>query len=518
MARSRHLVRSSLLVILIFGLNKITGFGKLLLVTSIFGTGPDADAFAAATQLPELFLAMLTGGAVAAALIPVYSSYLTASDPDKAAALSNTVLTLTLLVMGSICGVAALFAPWLVRVVLVPDFSPEQQALTAQLMQIVLLSSMLISVGSVFTSLLHAHQHFMAPAWSTVAIDVGQIVGLFFLTGQLGIHGAAWGSVIGAALLVAVQIPAVVRYRISFRPQLALRLKGMRELAHLLWPRVITLGVFQAADLIFIRLASQLPEGSISSYFYAMLAMVAMPKSLFGTAISHVIFPTLAEQYNRGGNDQIRQTVTQGLRATWVLIVPAAVGLLALGQPAVAFLFQRGAFGAESTQLVYTLMAILSIRLLSDASQDILALTFYARHNTRTVMWTHLGWAVLYVGLSFLLVGPLGILGLAWAASLSSVALTLSLYLLSRWSVDDLDQPLLAATLGRLSVASLGMSAVIALLHQLHLDTLPFLAVAIVLGGLTFGAIYIALGGRELLSIWQLIRRESSDKGKVAEV
>lgn len=508
MTRTRHLVRSSLLVILIYSLSKLTGFGKLLLTTTLFGTGPEADAYAAANQLPELFLSMLSGGAVAAALIPVYSAYLTAQRKAQADALSSTVLTLTLVGVGGVCGVAALLAPWITRVLLVPDFPPAQQMLTAELMRIVLFSSVIIGIGSVFTSLLHAHQHFLAPAWGTVAIDLGQIAGLVLLTPMWGIYGVAWGSVIGALLLVAVQIPALPRLRIPVRLQLDLRLAGVWELGHLVWPRVITLGVFQAVDLVFIRLASQLPPGSISAYFYATLAMVAMPKSLFGGAIAHVIFPTMAEQYNSGSDRRLKQTVTQGLRATWVLIVPSAIGLLALGQPAVAFLFQRGAFGEESTRLVYVLMAILAIRLLSDASQDVLSLVFYARHNTRTPMWANLGWMVLNVGLSVLLVGPFGILGLAWAASLSALALALALYVLGRWSFGSLDEPLLASTLGRLLAASAGMSVLILAVRQLDLNTLPFLVTAIGSGGLAFVLFYFLLGGRELWLVWQLLRPE----------
>ncbi|MBX3002230.1 MAG: murein biosynthesis integral membrane protein MurJ [Caldilineaceae bacterium] len=507
MTRTRHLVRSSLFVIVIFGLNKVTGFGKLLLMTSIFGTGPDADAYAAANQLPELFLAMLTGGALAAALIPVYSAYLSRRESDHAQELSNTVLTLTLIVVGSICTLAALAAPWLIRVLLLPNFDPAQQALTADLMQIILFSSILISVGSVFTSLLHAHQHFLAPAWATVAIDMGQIIGIVLLAPFWGIYGAAWGTVIGAALLVAVQIPALIRHRIGFRLRLALRLRGVWELARLMWPRVITLGVFQATDLVFIRLASQLPTGSISAYFYAYLAMVAMPKSLFGTAISNVIFPTLAEQYNSGSDARLKETVTQGLRATWLLILPSAVGLLALGQPAVAFLFQRGAFDEGSTALVYALMAILSLRLIGDASQDILSLVFYARHNTITPMWLNLGWMVLNVTLSFLLVGSFGIFGLAWAASLASLTLALTLYLISRWVGNGLDDTVLTSTLRRLLLACVGMGGVIFALHQLSLPTLLFLVLGIGGGGATFLALYLLLGGRELLGVADLLRR-----------
>lgn len=505
MPHTRHLIHSSIFVILIFGLNKVTGFGKLLLMTSIFGTGSAADAYAAAMQLPELFLAMLAGGAVSAALIPVYSALLTRSDQTAAHRLSSTVITLTLVSVGTVCLVAAWLAPWLVRVVLVPDFSPAQQHLTAELMRIVLLSNVLIALGSIFSSLLNAHQHFLAPAWGTVLIDLGQIGGLLWFTPLWGIQGAAWGSVLGAALLVLVQLPALSRYKVSYWPQIMLHAHGLHELLRLIWPRVVTLGAFQAVDLIFIRLASPLPEGTISAYFYAMLAMVAMPKSLFSTAITHVIFPTLAAQYNSGESDQIRHTLSKGIEAVWAFLVPSTVGLLALGMPAVAFLFQRGSFGQESTELVYLLMIILSIRLLSDASQDLLSLHFYAHHNTYTPMWATLGWMVIHIALSAWLVDWWGIQGLALASSLASVSLTLALFFLSRRLYGPLDEASLGRTLLRLLVAAGGMLLCIGAIHLLHLETMAFLALATTSGGLVFVLLYIGLGGFQFAYLRQYL-------------
>lgn len=511
--RSQHLVRSSLLVIFIYGLNKVTGLGKLLLMTRLFGAGPEADAFTAANQLPELLLAMLAGGALSAALIPVYSRRLLQREMDQAHALSGAVLGLTVTLVGLACGVAWFATPWLVRTVLTPDFPPAQQALTGELMRVLLASTLLIAVGGVFSSLLHAHQHFFAPALATVVIDLGQILGLLAFTPRWGIHGAAWGSVLGAALLVAVQTPPLLRRGVHLRPRRSPHPQDMQELGRLFWPRVITMGAYQAVDLVFIRLASQLPAGSIAAYFYAMLAMVAMPKSLFGNAISTVIFPTAAEQFNTGEATALNRTVARGLQATWMLVIPAAVGLVSLGRPAVAFLFERGAFGPESTDLVFLLMTILSVRLVADATQDVLSLTFFARHNTRVVMWANLAWMALNIGLSVLLVGPFGIAGLAWAASLAAAGLALLLAGLHWWMDLPLDLGEMARSLGRTLLASAGMALVILALRRLELPTLPYLALGISGGGLIFAGLVSALGGQEIGQVWRLLGLLNRDQG-----
>jgi putative peptidoglycan lipid II flippase len=276
-------------------------------------------------------------------------------------------------------------------------------------------------------------------------------------------------------------------------------LTGLHEVARLMGPRIVTLGIVQAVDLIFIRLASPLPPGSIAAYYYAMLIMVYMPKSLFAGAISTVIFPTLAEQHNRGDGRALRRLVEQSLYVVWALVVPGAVGLLALGPAAVAFLLQRGAFDADATALVYSLLVIFSVRLVGETSHDILALPFYARHNTRVPMWVSVGWMVINVSLCYALVGPLGIHGLALASTLAVVAATLALYLLNRWDSGGFEPGRLAGSLARILLACGGMGVVVLSVRQLGLETLPYLVVAMSGGAVVYGLLFYWLGGRALI-------------------
>ena len=89
MQRARHLLRSSLVVIVLFGLSKAVGLVRARLVAGAFGAGMEYDAFTAANQLPELFFAVIAGGSLAAALIPVYSQYLAQESRDASTRLAT---------------------------------------------------------------------------------------------------------------------------------------------------------------------------------------------------------------------------------------------------------------------------------------------------------------------------------------------------------------------------------------------------------------------------------------------
>jgi putative peptidoglycan lipid II flippase len=505
MNRARHLLQSSIIVIFFLAIDKILGLVRTQLVGATFGTGPAYDAFTAANQLPELFVTIISGGALAAALIPVYSAYLTSSKGKETAQLANTILTLVLLVLGSVSFVGAIFAPWITRVLLVPGFPPEQQALTADIMRIILVQTTIFGLSGVISSILNAHQHFVLPAMAPIALDVGYLLGLFLLTPSMGILGLAWGTVIGAVFHVLIQVPGLLKYRVYLRPELALRLSGVAEIVRLMIPRIITLGTVQAADLFIIRITSSLDSGATSGYFYGYY-LQQLPETLFGTAIAVVLFPTMAERFNAGDIGGLKRVASNGLRIIWMLTVPSAAALVLLGRPLISLLLERGEFTSESTDLVYGIVVFFSVRVVSEATLEIAARLFFAQHNTRTPMFVALGWMVLNVALAYLLVGPLGVGGLALATSIAFTLQTAVLLYLNHRKLNGLDWKGLGLSFGRTAVATLGMSVIVLLVGRFIDNTLLFLLLAISLGIVTYGALQVLLGGREIPTLIALFR------------
>lgn len=498
MADTHFLFRSSILVIAFYGLSRLTGFVKLLLMTRLFGVSAEADAFAAAYQLPELLVTMLAGGAVAAAFIPVYTAQLASREPQRAEQLANTVVTLTVVGMGFVTVLVFYGAPWVTTHLLTPGFPPAQQRLTADLICVLMLAMWIYAIGSIYASILQSHNHFLAPAFGTVLIDVGQIGGVVALSSYLGILSAAWGLVAGALLILAVEAPFLWRLGIRMQPALAVRSKGMRELVHLFWPRLVTMGAIQAADLIVVRLASGLPAGSMSAYFYAVLIMAYMPRGLFAQAIATVIFPTMARQYNSRDLKGLQSTVTGGLRAALSLVIPAAVGICALGMPAMHFLFPGEVLDGGTLAMVFAVVAILSIRLIGDSCVDILSLAFYARHDTRTPMIASVLWVLAVLVLSLLLVEPLGIYGLAWASSLASAGLALGLFYAVLRHLHHIAAQDLMRTLARIGVAAAVMAFAVRIMGQMNLPETLFIVVGSGVGAGVYALVYVALGEREI--------------------
>ncbi|MCB9418444.1 MAG: murein biosynthesis integral membrane protein MurJ [Ardenticatenaceae bacterium] len=507
MERARHLFRSSVIVIALLGLDKVLGLLRTQLVGAAFGTGNEYDAFTAANQLPEVFVTLISGGALAAAFIPVYSAYLKSEEARQSARLANSILTLVLLVLAGVSAIGAVFAPWITQALLVPGFDSQKQALTADLMRVILVQTTIFGVSGVLSSILNAHQHFILPALAPTALHIGYFIGLFLFVPQMGIMGLAWGTVVGGVLHVLIQVPGLRRYGFRYRPLLALEMRGVREVIHLMGPRMVTLGTVQIADLFIIRITSGLSAGATSGYFYGYY-LQQLPETLFGTAVALVLFPTMAELFNAGDVDGLKRTAVTGLRIIWTLTVPAAVGLVLLGRPAIALFLERGAFTPESTLLVYRVLVFFSVRIVSEATLEIAARLFFAQHDTRTPMFVALGWLVVNVGLAYGLVAWLSVGGLALASTIAFTLQSTVLLILNHRRLGGLLGRELAVSAGRILLAAAGMALVVWGVGLVVADSGRFvtLILSTLAGGASYLGLILLLGGREIPDLLRLLR------------
>jgi len=80
MNKFSHLTRTSLLLGFFFLLDKILAFGRSIIIARQFRLSAELDAFNVANNLPDLLFALISGGALAMAFIPLMSEYLTQRD------------------------------------------------------------------------------------------------------------------------------------------------------------------------------------------------------------------------------------------------------------------------------------------------------------------------------------------------------------------------------------------------------------------------------------------------------
>ena len=425
-SEGQRLALSSLIVMGGFVASKAIGIVRQSLIARTFGVSASLDAYYAAFKLPELILTLVAGGAVATTFIPLFADLVARGDKDRAWRLASTALNVLLAVTGLVTLLAAAFAPWLVRHAIAPGFDPKLQALTAELMRIVLVSSLVFCASSLAMSILQAHERFLLPALADFFYDVGIICGAIFLAPRLGIHGLAMGVVLGALFHLLIQVPGLAQVRARYVPTFRAGRGGpgegsLLQLAALMVPRILILGMFQLVFLFTTSMASQLPEGSVTAISMGWIVM-QMPEVIFGMAIATAAFPAMSRLAAQGDRQALQKTVLDALRAILFLTLPSAVALLLLGRRYIAILFGSAAFDERAIAMVYQATAAFTAGLLGHAVLELAARVFYAHKNTLTPFWFALGATALNVGLCIALAPWLGHAGLALA---NSIAVTL---------------------------------------------------------------------------------------------
>lgn len=417
----RRLINNSLLISVLFGLDKIVGLGRQVLVGKAYGVASAADAYNAANNLPDMVYALISGGALAMAFIPVLTETLDREGRPAAwdlfSRVANWVFTIT---AGSALVLALLAGPF-VRYVVAPGFTPEQQQLTTTLMRLDLLALLVFSISGLVAGGLQANQHFLLPALAPLLYNVGQIIGVVWLSPQLGIYGLALGAILGAVLHLAIQLPGLWRYGFKWTPALNWKHPGVVRVARLMGPRILTVAAIQVIFITTDRFASHLTEGAVTAILFGWL-ILQLPETVIGTAVGTALLPTLSELAARNQLAELKSLLRRALAVMLAIMLPLTAACLVLVGPAVKLVFEGRNFTPEDTVLVVAAAQMFLLGLTGHSLVEILVRAFYARKKVWVPLLAAVFTATTFILFSLALVPQLGHAGIALANSLAFTA------------------------------------------------------------------------------------------------
>jgi putative peptidoglycan lipid II flippase len=201
----------------------------------------------------------------------------------------------------------------------------------------------------------------------------------------------------------------------------------------LVLPVIFGVSLPQATDIVNgMFVAHVASANSILSYTNRLMQL---PLGIFGQAIGIAVLPTLSEQAAKNDMPAFRETLNHGIRLSLFLTVPAAALMMALAQPLIGLVYQRGAFGLQDTINAVPALIYFAAGVGAWSAQAVVARAFYARNDTWTpvLAGTFVTFCV-FVPLNFLLSAlfdrpgtPLLTRGPALATSLAATVNTLLL-------------------------------------------------------------------------------------------
>ena len=429
----RRLLISSAIVAAGFFSSKVFGLVREILIAREFGTSGDLDAFFAATSFSDLLFSVIAGGALASIFIPIFSGYLVRGEAERRAAweFASAVVNDIFLGVTILSVLGMIFASPIVEHVLAPGFAPEHRALTANLLRLVLISTIIFGVSGTLTGILHAHNHFILPALAPSLYNLGIISGALLLVPRFGILGLAYGVVAGSAMHLLIQLPGLIVHGARYFATLGLRQTGMHHLLGLAGPRLVTMLVVRVTSIIMTNLASRAGEGSVSALSFAY-SLWQFPEALIGTAIALAVFPRLAAHASQGKKGELRAMYRVALFSILGLAIPAAFVAILFARPIVSLLFERGAFTGASTELVATVLQFYALAIVGESLLELTARVFYAQRDARTPMLVAIAAMLLRALLMLWWSTPGGAPGLALAYAVGAMIEGSALWWLAR--------------------------------------------------------------------------------------
>ncbi|WP_329136047.1 murein biosynthesis integral membrane protein MurJ [Streptomyces sp. NBC_00670] len=519
--RASGLLKSSAVMAAGTMVSRLTGFVRSALIVSALGLGVLGDSFQVAYQLPTMIYILTVGGGLNSVFVPQLVRAMK-EDDDGGEAFANRLLTLVMVALGVLTGLAMFAAPLLVRVLsnsVATDPAANDVAITFT--RYFLPSIFFMGIHVVMGQVLNARGKFGAMMWTPVLNNIVIIVTLGMFIWVYGTAGHSHMAVenippegqrllgVGILLGLVVQALAMIPYlrETGFRLRLRFDWKGhgLGKAAMLAKWTVLFVLANQAGALVVSQLSTSAGDHSpakgtgLAAYANAQLIW-GLPQAIITVSLMAALLPRISRSAAENDGGAVRDDISQGLRTTAVAIVPVAFGFVALGIPMCTLMFGTSGTGA-ATNMGYMLMAF-GLGLIPYSVQYVVLRAFYAYEDTRTPFYNTVIVAAVNAGASaicyFVLPARWAVVGMAASYGLAyAIGVGVAWNRLRKRLGGDLDGSRVLRTYARLGIASvpaalLSGAACYAIGHTLGQGVGGSLAALLGGGALLLGVFYVA--------------------------
>ncbi|MGH8856131.1 MAG: murein biosynthesis integral membrane protein MurJ [Telluria sp.] len=414
--------------------SRVTGLLRESLFAATFGASNFTDAFNIAFRLPNLLRRLFAEGAFSQAFVPILTEYKTKHGHDATKNLVDHVATVLIwaTMLTSIAGIVA--APLLILWI-GGGLQREPAAFDAAVVMTRMMFPYIACMAFVAlaSGVLNTWRQFKIPAFTPVLLNLSFIVAALVLSDYFAqpIYAMAVGVCIGGILQVAIQLPPLLKLgmlpRLSLNPFTGLRDAGVRRMLSKMGPAVFAVAAAQISLLINTTIAAGLAAGAVTALQYADRLM-ELPTALLGVALGTILLPGLAKANTDGDTHEYSSLLDWGLRLTFLLAIPAAVGMATLATPMIATLFHYGAFNAQNVSASSMPLMAYSAGLLGFILVKTLAPAFFARQEVRTPVKIAVGVLVVTQLMNLVFVPLFGVAGLALSIGVGACINALFLY------------------------------------------------------------------------------------------
>lgn len=453
----RRIALSAAVVSALNLVGKMLGMAKTLVIAWVFGATGVVDAFMVAYMLPTV-LPTIFKGMITTAFIPQFMRSLSDNRHSTHWRGANTLFTVSSLLALAIALILALIPGTLVTAV-APGLPEKTYQLATELTRVMAIGAFFLGVNAILTAIAYARQRFVFASLESVVVNSFVIVGCLTFVPRYGVVALAMSVVAGfVAQMIILIVTNRDLLRSAIRPAMAWGHEDFRAPLRHIFPLVVGSVGALAIGIVDQIFASYLDAGSIAVLGYATMLALA-PMEVFGHAIRTTFYPSLSRNHAEGDREELRLSHINGLRLYILVMLPCMAILIWFAEPVVAILFERGSFTSETTQRTAAVVIAFVIGLLSRAVAWFNFGVFHALAKPWIPVTLGLIEVMLNILLTWILVRPLGVFGIALATSIS---LTVTAIVTTMMITKELESRILPALVE--PVAKIGLMTTVMLI------------------------------------------------------
>lgn len=360
--------RSTLLMTAGTLLSRITGLARTWVMAYVLGASLLASSYQVANNLPNIIYETIAGGMIAAAFLPVLMLVAERNGKDAENRYASNILNIIAILLGLVSLLGIVFAePLIATQTFTVDGSDEVVSTSVWLFRIFSIQVLFYGLSGIVQGMLNANRTFfitaIAPALNNITV-IASFIAYMLLSkdnADIALLVLAIGTTLGVIVQFAVQVPAIKSQGFKWQPVLDLKDPALKETMKIALPTM----VFVLASIVGQSARNAFSLGASDSG-PAMVAYAWMwfqlPYGVVAVSLSRALFTEMSDAAARGDVDTLSSLVSRGLSQTLCLMISCAFCLVGLSMPIIG-LFQSGAFTADDTMQVASLLAIWAIGL-----------------------------------------------------------------------------------------------------------------------------------------------------------
>ncbi len=472
--------------------SRVLGFLRNVVLFGVLGLDTQTDLYVAAFSIPDYLFFLMAGGYLSITLVPILTRHHAQDDEAGARASFTAVFRIVTLLLMGLTAITLLAAGPLTRL-LFPEV-PDQVRLVG-LTRIALTSQVFFGMGTLLMAAQYAKKRFLVPTLAPLIYNLSIISGglLGWASGDPSPESFLWGGLVGAAIgNFGLQWWGARRAGMRLVRGTPWRLPAVSQYFAMALPLMIGQSVV-ALDEQWPRWFGQFAGEGAQAALTGARQLNMVPVGVIAQAVGVAAYPFLASLVSEGRIPEVRETVLRSVRSATAVGGLAAALVIGLAFPIVRVAYQYGAFGAEDTRQVASLLLLYALSIPFWPAHQTYARAYYAQRRMWTVVGIGTAATAVTVPLLWWLVEEFGVRGVAVGSSVGVLLYTIAIGAAWHRGGDPGERNSVVGHAVKLAVCTTAAGAA-AMLTRVGLDRMEApQAVILAVGAVAGGAVYLGL-------------------------